>query len=106
MPENRGPLGVFKPGLLQSLRARKTERKHTGRWRGGRPAKKPDAGEDEEEPMPYFIVGDNAFPMNKFLQKPYPQRRADKKKEKLQLQAEQSTKNSGKCVWNLGIICL
>ena len=29
----------------------------------------------EDQPTPFFIVGDNAFPMRKFLQKPYSQRR-------------------------------
>ena len=41
----------------------------------GLPAPEPLPGDDH--PVPYYILGDNAFPMKTWLQKPFPQRSLD-----------------------------
>lgn len=55
----------------------------------------PDA---DGTPILYFFVGDDAFPIREWMQKPY-QQRGLTNEQSIQLPTEQSKSCGGECVW-------
>ena len=62
----------------------------------------PDPLPNDDKDFPYYIAGDEAFPLRSWLMKPIPKRNFTRKQKNLQLQTVQRQKDCRECVWTPG----
>ena len=57
-------------------------------------------GSYTQNPLPFYLAGDDAFPLENNIMKPYSQRNLSDEKKDLQVQAFQSTTDQWECFWH------
>ena len=62
----------------------------------------PDPLPNDDKPMPYFIVGDETFPLKTWLIKTSTTQKHDGRRKSLQLQAFKSLTGGRECIWITG----